>query len=146
MRDLIDYTEASAPLAEFSDPNLARAYAATVDRGYVSAGIDELYAVRQMPEHGARVIDLRRTYDIRPRQLPNGQWEVVDYETYDDDPEGDFHLAGRGESIAEAITDLLERIAFAVAHPSYRSEVVSYSPFEPPTTQRVRIPDPDVDD
>ncbi len=91
----------------------------------------------------ARVIDLRRSYDIRPRQLPTGQWEVIDLDSYEDDPNEAMHLVGIGDSIAEATTDLLEKIAYAAAHPSHYTETVSTSPYEPPTTKRTRFADPD---
>lgn len=61
-----------------------------------------------------RLVDLKRRFDIRFTMLPTGQWEAIDLETFDPDPESGLCLAGHGDTTSEAVNDLLEKIAAAV--------------------------------
>lgn len=65
------------------------------------------------------VLDLQRKYafeitrhglDRRP------EFHCVDMLTFDPDPDSRWHLIGKGETEGDAKLDLLERIAYAVAH------------------------------
>lgn len=65
------------------------------------------------------VIDLQRKYAFRFRMV--GRWRRAEYEcidmlTYDPDPDSTWHLIGYGETEGDAKLDLLEKIAYAVAH------------------------------
>lgn len=71
--------------------------------------------------HGARsyVIDLRRKYAFEYRMIGTfrrTQWECVDVLTFDPDPDSRWHCIGYGKTQGEAQGDLLEKIAYAVAH------------------------------
>ena len=65
------------------------------------------------------VIDLQRKYafeftkcgvDRRP------EYHCIDMLTFDPDPDSRWHLTGYGETSGDAQADLLEKIAYAVAH------------------------------
>lgn len=65
------------------------------------------------------VIDLRRKYAFVTRMVGTYRkplYECIDTITYDPDPDGTFHCIGYGATEGEAKGDLLEKIAWAVAH------------------------------
>lgn len=65
------------------------------------------------------VIDLRRKYAFEFRMVGtyrHVQWECVDMLTYDPGPDSTWHIIGYGATKGEAQGDLLEKIAYAVAH------------------------------
>lgn len=68
----------------------------------------------------SRVIDVRRRYEIATSYRPwlrdkNQHYEVIDRVTFDPDPESRWHLFGRAECYAEAVSSLLEQIGAEVA-------------------------------
>ena len=65
------------------------------------------------------VIDLRRRYTFVTRMVGTfrqPQYECIDALTYDPDPDARFHCVGYGATEGAAKGDLLEKIAWAVAH------------------------------
>lgn len=65
------------------------------------------------------VIDLRRKYAFQFRMVgryARPQYECIDTLTYDPDPDSEWHLIGFGSTEGEAQGDLLEKIAYQVAH------------------------------
>jgi hypothetical protein len=81
---------------------------------------ETMLKVKEEPKPVARVINLQRKYDIctthRPWLRDKGQhFECYDRETFDPDPESNWHIFGRGETSSEAVSDLLVQIGEQVA-------------------------------
>lgn len=65
------------------------------------------------------VIDLRRKYAFEFERTGvdrSPEYRCIDLLTFDPDPDSTWHLFGYGETRGQAQCDLLEKIAYAVAH------------------------------
>lgn len=65
------------------------------------------------------VIDLRRKYIFQFERLGLDrlpEFRCIDVLTFDPDPDSSWHIIGKGSTRGDAQADLLEKIAYAVAH------------------------------
>ncbi len=124
---------------------IERAKGCTLDPVEALSIAAESLAVRAVQEAMskpvARVIDLRKRYDISTTELPSGFFESIERITFDPDPEARLHCKGVGRTPNESVSDLLDQLAdAAVAQaddlppvgPDHVRPLMSCSPFEPP--------------